>query len=747
MAQITPSNLAFSAGGVFTTGGSVTFGFENVPGDPDAPATLKGIFTDSNQTIPATNPQPLDSDAKYQQSATGVLYGTPPFSILVRNSAGVQVAYNPSYNSNAYEVGTGPNETPLNSDLGSSSLVDTGTGPANVPLNSSLSSGAFTTVGTVAIKNVGTDFDQVPLNSNLNYIKPFDNLAFATASLLIKDGDVLRLANRLAGEGGRSTWDVVLASTVTANTYNIVICTGIVTLALVLRVGHTANVTQFGGGNGVADSSGATQAALNYPVNRKEWDSNHTYVMQSKVTHTTASQLRIMGNGCTLKNETHSTNAEMMEFYDAGSCLNLTMQNFRINNDGYRSRTGQIIIRRGNNCSVEHIACVSNSFASTVLELIDPFTCSVKNINYEASGGGIAVKLQGETLNLSTNLIENVFCNAGTPVFVGGEPASGVAQLIETTTLTNMHAVRATGTPPVFTDEENINGSSSTAISVFVGIGPAASFQLGSKIFMGDAGRLEHNYIDSIVSGFLELRYPVIRAAAAGSRVLGGDIGIAISGQSTYGTVLINPHTEAMGVGILASDTKGFQCDSYLAANNIYAIKADAMEEGQIRNIQSFAGADSVAIIQASAVASLGTGRKTNRLTIDGVTNIGGTTVPAVIENASGNNPVFYREGDNSLYVAPTLVNSWANASPSNRQIAGYNKDSFGTVTLRGYINGGSAGTSAFVLPTGFRPDNGQEFACASNGLGKVLVDSAGSVIVVTFTSEIDLSTVSFKSA
>ncbi len=167
MAQITPNNLAFSAGGVFTTGGSVTFGFENVPGDPDAPATLKGIFTDSNQTISATNPQPLDSDAKYQQSATGVLYGTPPFSILVRNSAGVQVAYNPSYNSNAYEVGTGPNETPLNSDLGSASLVDTGTAAGDVPLNSNL--------GNASQKTVGISTGQLPTADNLDMVGATEN--------------------------------------------------------------------------------------------------------------------------------------------------------------------------------------------------------------------------------------------------------------------------------------------------------------------------------------------------------------------------------------------------------------------------------------------------------------------------------------------------------------------------------------------------------------------------------------------
>jgi hypothetical protein len=167
MAQITPNNLAFSAGGVFTTGGSVTFGFENVPGDPDAPATLKGIFTDSDQTISATNPQPLDSDAKYQQSATGVLYGTPPFSILVRNSAGVQVAYNPSYNSNAYEVGTGPNETPLNSDLGSASLADTGTAAGNVPLNSDL--------GDASQKTVGTATGQLPDSDDLSMVGATEN--------------------------------------------------------------------------------------------------------------------------------------------------------------------------------------------------------------------------------------------------------------------------------------------------------------------------------------------------------------------------------------------------------------------------------------------------------------------------------------------------------------------------------------------------------------------------------------------
>ena len=76
MAELTPNNLAFAANGQFVVGGSVAFGFEIVVPVPEDPLTLKGIFIDADLTAPATNPQPLDSDGKYEQSATGILYGT-----------------------------------------------------------------------------------------------------------------------------------------------------------------------------------------------------------------------------------------------------------------------------------------------------------------------------------------------------------------------------------------------------------------------------------------------------------------------------------------------------------------------------------------------------------------------------------------------------------------------------------------------------------------------------------------------
>jgi len=78
------------------------------------------------------------------------------------------------------------------------------------------------------------------------YTIRFDDLTTAVADTTLADGDALELAERTAGSGGGAFWDVVLASTVTPNTFDIVISTGIGTLALVLRRDDTAIVSQWG---------------------------------------------------------------------------------------------------------------------------------------------------------------------------------------------------------------------------------------------------------------------------------------------------------------------------------------------------------------------------------------------------------------------------------------------------------------------------------------------------------------------
>lgn len=79
-------------------------------------------------------------------------------------------------------------------------------------------------------------------------------------------------------------------------------------------------------------------------------------------------------------------------------------------------------------------------------------------------------------------------------------------------------------------------------------------------------------------------------------------------------------------------------------------------------------------------------------------------------------------------FIAPTLINSWVNYGAGFNN-AGYYKDAFGIVHLRGFIKDGTAGAVMFILPSGYRPANSEVFATAANGLFAVLViDNAGNV-------------------
>lgn len=79
-------------------------------------------------------------------------------------------------------------------------------------------------------------------------------------------------------------------------------------------------------------------------------------------------------------------------------------------------------------------------------------------------------------------------------------------------------------------------------------------------------------------------------------------------------------------------------------------------------------------------------------------------------------------------WIAPTLINSWVNFG-SGFNPAGYYKDPFGIVHLRGVVKSGVVGTDIFTLPIGYRPANTELLACVSNGaLGIVEPSAAGGV-------------------
>ena len=73
------------------------------------------------------------------------------------------------------------------------------------------------------------------LIANINAVKNKPTLDVAVVATNLVVGDAINVAERTTGNGGGAMWDAVLANTVTTNGDDIVLCTGVPTLALVLR--------------------------------------------------------------------------------------------------------------------------------------------------------------------------------------------------------------------------------------------------------------------------------------------------------------------------------------------------------------------------------------------------------------------------------------------------------------------------------------------------------------------------------
>lgn len=68
-------------------------------------------------------------------------------------------------------------------------------------------------------------------------------------------------------------------------------------------------------------------------------------------------------------------------------------------------------------------------------------------------------------------------------------------------------------------------------------------------------------------------------------------------------------------------------------------------------------------------------------------------------------------------WTAPSFLNSWVNDASGLFNTAGYYKDQFGRVYLRGLVKTGTVGLPIFNLPAGFRPAKENVFATVSNGV------------------------------
>ena len=135
------------------------------------------------------------------------------------------------------------------------------------------------------IDNVSTSADPT------RTVIPHDTLADAVAdvTLNVLGGDAINIAERTTGNGGGAMWDVVLSSTVTENTYNIVQCTGVGTLSLVLRHNGAITPEQWGISDSTSvevDDSVGVQALLDdNTIRRVNGDPTKTYFFSQIVTN------------------------------------------------------------------------------------------------------------------------------------------------------------------------------------------------------------------------------------------------------------------------------------------------------------------------------------------------------------------------------------------------------------------------------------------------------------------------------
>lgn len=83
-------------------------------------------------------------------------------------------------------------------------------------------------------------------------------------------------------------------------------------------------------------------------------------------------------------------------------------------------------------------------------------------------------------------------------------------------------------------------------------------------------------------------------------------------------------------------------------------------------------------------------------------------------------------------FIAPTLLNSWVNFG-SGFNDAGFYKDPFGIVHLRGLIKNGTISAAAFTLPAGYRPIGKEVLSGYTNtGPGRFDVATNGDITPVS---------------
>jgi hypothetical protein len=95
-------------------------------------------------------------------------------------------------------------------------------------------------------------------------------------------------------------------------------------------------------------------------------------------------------------------------------------------------------------------------------------------------------------------------------------------------------------------------------------------------------------------------------------------------------------------------------------------------------------------------------------------------------------------------WITPTLINNWV--AYDTARTPKYYKDANGIVHVKGMMKSGTVGSSAFILPVGYRPDALRMFTTNStNVFGLLQVDNTGAVTALTNNTFVYIDVILFK--
>ncbi|MCP3697101.1 MAG: hypothetical protein GY920_00825 [Aliivibrio sp.] len=207
--------------------------------------TKAELFNAAEQTI--TNPINADNEGNYSFKVANGIYDIVidqglPTQVKIENELITDAAGGGSGSSaiETIQLTSGQVLVQFTVNTEGASFYINGTGADNGRILESVNYSYNQSLNQVTLTNSypsGTYISAIRDTGYINedYVRYFDELSDAVTSTKLADGDKIYLEDRTAGNGGGGMWSVVLASTVTPNNKDIVACTGVPTLALVLR--------------------------------------------------------------------------------------------------------------------------------------------------------------------------------------------------------------------------------------------------------------------------------------------------------------------------------------------------------------------------------------------------------------------------------------------------------------------------------------------------------------------------------